>query len=154
MGTVALVFAPLAPVVVLLAAIVFWTGSWVYKYQLMFVYISKVETGGVSAINSLGFCMDEKLTMADFLPAAALERDHQQIVDIGGAYAAADGSQCVFVLSNCDFNSTSFSISHWPTVQIPLIILAQHPPSDIHHHLFQDVYQPYLRSCIQVLHPY
>jgi hypothetical protein len=66
MGTVALVFAPLAPVVVFLAAIVFWTGSWVYKYQLMFVYISKVETGGVSAISPLGWCVDEKLMMADF----------------------------------------------------------------------------------------
>ncbi|KAH7927441.1 DUF221-domain-containing protein [Leucogyrophana mollusca] len=46
MGTVALVFAPLAPLVVLAGAIVFWLGSWVYKYQLMFVYVTKVETGG------------------------------------------------------------------------------------------------------------
>lgn len=47
MATVALVFAPLAPLVVLAGAIVFWIGSWVYKYQLMFVFITKVETGGV-----------------------------------------------------------------------------------------------------------
>ncbi|EGO00856.1 hypothetical protein SERLA73DRAFT_50768, partial [Serpula lacrymans var. lacrymans S7.3] len=46
MGTVALVFAPLAPLVVLAGAIVFWLGSWVYKYQLMFVYVTQVETGG------------------------------------------------------------------------------------------------------------
>jgi len=46
MGAVGLVFAPLAPLVVLAAAIVFWMSSWVYKYQLMFVYITKVETGG------------------------------------------------------------------------------------------------------------
>ncbi|OAX42791.1 DUF221-domain-containing protein [Rhizopogon vinicolor AM-OR11-026] len=46
MATVALVFAPLAPLVVLAGAIVFWIGSWVYKYQLMFVFITKVETGG------------------------------------------------------------------------------------------------------------
>ncbi|EIW80389.1 DUF221-domain-containing protein, partial [Coniophora puteana RWD-64-598 SS2] len=46
MATVALIFAPMAPLVVLAGAIVFWMGSWVYKYQLMFVYITKVETGG------------------------------------------------------------------------------------------------------------
>lgn len=48
MGAVGLVFAPLAPLVALAAAIVFWMSSWVYKYQLMFVFVSKVETGGVS----------------------------------------------------------------------------------------------------------
>lgn len=46
MGTVALVFAPLAPLVAVAAAVVFWLGSWVYKYQLMFVFVSRVETGG------------------------------------------------------------------------------------------------------------
>lgn len=49
MGTVALVFAPLAPLVVVAAAVVFWISSWVYKYQLMFVFVTRVETGGVSA---------------------------------------------------------------------------------------------------------
>ena len=47
MVSVALVFAPLAPLVALAACVVFWLGSWVYKYQLMFVFITKVETGGV-----------------------------------------------------------------------------------------------------------
>jgi hypothetical protein len=47
MGAVGLVFAPLAPLVVVAAAIVFWISSWVYKYQLMFVFVSKVESGGV-----------------------------------------------------------------------------------------------------------
>lgn len=46
MGAVGLVFAPLAPLVAVAAAIVFWLSSWVYKYQLMFVFVSKVETGG------------------------------------------------------------------------------------------------------------
>ncbi|KAG6857190.1 hypothetical protein H0H87_008255 [Tephrocybe sp. NHM501043] len=46
MGAVGLVFAPLAPLVVVAAAIVFWLGSFVYKYQLMFVFVSKVESGG------------------------------------------------------------------------------------------------------------
>jgi calcium permeable stress-gated cation channel len=48
MGTVGLVFAPLAPLVAVGAAIVMWVSSWVYKYQLMFVFVSKVESGGVS----------------------------------------------------------------------------------------------------------
>jgi hypothetical protein len=46
MATVGLVFAPLAPLVAVAAAIVFWLSSWVYKYQLMFVFVSKVESGG------------------------------------------------------------------------------------------------------------
>ncbi|EIW54410.1 DUF221-domain-containing protein [Trametes versicolor FP-101664 SS1] len=46
MGVVALFFAPLAPLVCVAAAVVFWISSWVYKYQLMFVFVSKTETGG------------------------------------------------------------------------------------------------------------
>ncbi len=53
MGCVGMVFAPIAPLVPLAAAVVFWISSWVYKYQLMFVFVSKVETGGVSNENSL-----------------------------------------------------------------------------------------------------
>lgn len=50
MATVALVFAPLAPLVSLAGAIVFWISSWVYKYQLMFVFVTQVETGGVGIV--------------------------------------------------------------------------------------------------------
>jgi len=46
MAAVALAYAPLAPLVPLLAAAVFWVSSIVYKYQLMFVYVTKVESGG------------------------------------------------------------------------------------------------------------
>jgi hypothetical protein len=46
MGTVGLIFAPLAPLVAVGAAVVMWICSWVYKYQLMFCCITKVETGG------------------------------------------------------------------------------------------------------------
>ena len=46
MSTVAMVFAPLAPLVAVAGAVVFWVSSWVYKYQLMFVFVSKVESGG------------------------------------------------------------------------------------------------------------
>jgi len=49
MAAVALVFAPLAPLVAATGAVVFWLSSWVYKYQLLFVFVSKVESGGVSA---------------------------------------------------------------------------------------------------------
>ncbi|KAK7057546.1 DUF221-domain-containing protein [Favolaschia claudopus] len=46
MGVVGLIFAPLVPLVALAAAVVFWISIWVYKYQLMFVFVTKVETGG------------------------------------------------------------------------------------------------------------
>ncbi|KAI0343669.1 DUF221-domain-containing protein [Trametopsis cervina] len=46
MGIVGLVFAPLAPLVPVAAALVMWISSWVYKYQLMFVFVTRVETGG------------------------------------------------------------------------------------------------------------
>jgi calcium permeable stress-gated cation channel len=48
MHTVALIFAPLAPLVAAVACLVFWLSSVTYKYQLMFVYTTKVESGGVS----------------------------------------------------------------------------------------------------------
>ncbi|KAK7045521.1 hypothetical protein VNI00_007353 [Paramarasmius palmivorus] len=60
MASVGLVFAPLAPLVALAAMIVFWISSWVYKYQLMFVFITQVETGGRLwnvVINRLLFCV-------------------------------------------------------------------------------------------------
>jgi calcium permeable stress-gated cation channel len=53
MVAVGLVFAPLAPLVSLAAGICFWIDSFVYKYQFMFVYVSKVESGGVSTIANL-----------------------------------------------------------------------------------------------------
>jgi Calcium-dependent channel, 7TM region, putative phosphate len=58
MGTVGLVFAPLAPLVAVGAAIVMWASSWVYKYQLMFSYVSKVETGGVSPLPSWVYALE------------------------------------------------------------------------------------------------
>ncbi|KAF9047436.1 hypothetical protein BJ165DRAFT_1102024 [Panaeolus papilionaceus] len=60
MGAVGLVFAPLAPLVVVAAAVVLWMTSWVMKYQLMFVFVSKVESGGRIwnvVINRLLFCV-------------------------------------------------------------------------------------------------
>ncbi|KAG9000852.1 hypothetical protein FRB94_005130 [Tulasnella sp. JGI-2019a] len=46
MAAVALIYSPLAPLVPVSAAVVFWISSLVYKYQLMFVFVSKVESGG------------------------------------------------------------------------------------------------------------
>ncbi|KAF9565599.1 DUF221-domain-containing protein [Agrocybe pediades] len=46
MTAVGILFAPLAPLVTLAAAIVFWLCSWIYKYQLVFMFITRVESGG------------------------------------------------------------------------------------------------------------
>ena len=46
MAAVGFFFAPLAPLVAVACAVVFWVSSWVYKYQLMFVFVSKTESGG------------------------------------------------------------------------------------------------------------
>ncbi|BGP19976.1 hypothetical protein JCM10213_006753 [Rhodosporidiobolus nylandii] len=43
---VALVYAPIAPLVALFGAGVFAVSSWVYKYQLMYVSVTRSETGG------------------------------------------------------------------------------------------------------------
>lgn len=72
MGTVGLIFAPLAPLVAVGAALVMWICSWVYKYQLMFCYITKVETGGVSPLPAWS-----KYSTADILFIASLESDYQ-----------------------------------------------------------------------------
>lgn len=66
MATIGFVFAPLAPLVTVMACAVFWSkyplpfmiesnfhrffsvSSIVYKYQLMFVFVTRVESGGVS----------------------------------------------------------------------------------------------------------
>ncbi|KAJ3575057.1 hypothetical protein NP233_g1358 [Leucocoprinus birnbaumii] len=45
-AAVGLLFAPLAPLVALAGAIVFWATSWVFKYQLMYICVTQVETGG------------------------------------------------------------------------------------------------------------
>jgi hypothetical protein len=63
MGTVAMVFAPLAPLVCFAGAVVFWLSSWVYKYQLMFVFTTKVESGGVSPSATL-FSIDLMIRVA------------------------------------------------------------------------------------------
>ncbi|KAF9039425.1 DUF221-domain-containing protein [Hymenopellis radicata] len=57
---VAFLFAPLAPLVALVAAVVFWLNSWVFKYNLIYVFVTKVETGGRLwnvVINRLLFCV-------------------------------------------------------------------------------------------------
>lgn len=78
MAAVGLVFAPLAPLVALMACVIFWSkcslslepfflprlrlvSSVVYKYQLMFVYVTRVESGGVS-VSTIGIIF--RLTVA------------------------------------------------------------------------------------------
>jgi hypothetical protein len=48
MAAVGLVYASLAPLVALAAAMVLWISSIEYKYQLILVFVSKVESGCVS----------------------------------------------------------------------------------------------------------
>lgn len=43
---VAFVYAPLAPLVPLLACGAFFASSWIYKYQLMYISITRCESGG------------------------------------------------------------------------------------------------------------
>lgn len=45
-AAVALVYAPLAPLVCAGYALVFWVSSVVYKYQLLYVYVNRAESGG------------------------------------------------------------------------------------------------------------
>ncbi|WVQ86148.1 hypothetical protein IAT38_008316 [Cryptococcus sp. DSM 104549] len=45
-AAVGLIYAPLAPLVAVGATFVFWFSSVVYKYQLLYVYISRAESGG------------------------------------------------------------------------------------------------------------
>ena len=66
MGAVGLVFAPLAPLVVVAAAVVFWMSSCVYKYQLMFVFVSKVESGGVRFFLLLDQCLLLRISVPPF----------------------------------------------------------------------------------------
>jgi len=88
MAAVGMVFAPLAPLVVLAAAIVFWMNSWVYKYQLMFVYVTKVESGGVCVL-LLGHLIHANF----FITIAYLERDHQPLVGLRHSHATTHASQ-------------------------------------------------------------
>jgi hypothetical protein len=48
MAAVGLVYASLAPLVSLAAAMVLWISSIEYKYQLILVFVSEVESGCVS----------------------------------------------------------------------------------------------------------
>lgn len=60
MSAVAMIYAPLAPLVVVFAAIIFWACSFIYKYQLMYVFVTKHETGGMlwrPIINRLLVCI-------------------------------------------------------------------------------------------------
>ncbi|KAF5322095.1 hypothetical protein D9619_001978 [Psilocybe cf. subviscida] len=67
MGVTGILFAPLAPLVSLAAAIIFWLSSWVYKYQLVYKFVTRVESGGRAwnvVINRLMFgCIFMQLIM-------------------------------------------------------------------------------------------
>ncbi|KAJ9101756.1 hypothetical protein QFC21_003095 [Naganishia friedmannii] len=46
LAAIGMVYAPLAPLVCLGVTLVFWVSSAIYKYQLLYVYVSRVESGG------------------------------------------------------------------------------------------------------------
>jgi hypothetical protein len=85
MGAVGLVFAPLAPLVAVAAAVVFWMSSCVYKYQLMFVFVTKVESGGVRI-----FLLPQTLYLRLLYSSAHLERRDQSPTILRSSYASSD----------------------------------------------------------------
>jgi len=87
MAAVGLIFAPLAPLVAAMACVIFWSmslsflhsavylvysystvSSLVYKYQLMFVFVTRVESGGVRSLSSDLYSTDA------FIHPALMER--------------------------------------------------------------------------------
>ncbi|KAJ9100894.1 hypothetical protein QFC20_005383 [Naganishia adeliensis] len=46
LAAIGMVYAPLAPLVCIGVTIVFWVSSVIYKYQLLYVYVSRAESGG------------------------------------------------------------------------------------------------------------
>lgn len=46
LAAIGVIYAPLAPIISAFVAAVFWMASFVYKYQFIFVYRTKSETGG------------------------------------------------------------------------------------------------------------
>ncbi|WFD06185.1 hypothetical protein MVES1_001527 [Malassezia vespertilionis] len=45
-ASIGMIYAPLAPILLAFVAAVFWIASFVYKYQFVYVYVSKTEMGG------------------------------------------------------------------------------------------------------------
>lgn len=137
MGAVGLVFAPLAPLVVVAAAIVFWMSSCVYKYQLMFVFVSKVESGGVRIFLLLHQCL--LLTIPVFL---------QRIwnVVINRLLFCVLLMQALMILS--EFYSIvisrpfylPFLFSNWASVRIPHITMAFCGSAYFSHFSLQDLH--------------
>jgi hypothetical protein len=140
MAAIGLVFAPLAPLVALSAAVVFWLSSWVYKYQLMFVYITKVETGGVSCPCLRILCrMGTENVMVQRLWNVVINRllfcvILMQALMILSAYSLKDLSVYMY--------TDSHACSYWPAIYVQISFLAHDYTSDPHRHCFQSVYQP------------
>jgi calcium permeable stress-gated cation channel len=137
MGAVGLVFAPLAPLVVVAAAIVFWMSSCVYKYQLMFVFVSKVESGGVRIFLPLYQCL--LLTIPVFL---------QRIwnVVINRLLFCVLLMQALMILSEFYSRIVSrpiclpFLFSNWTSVRIPHITMALCGSAYFYHFSLQDLH--------------
>lgn len=83
-----LLFAPLAPLVALAAALVFWTTSWVYKYQLIYIFVTQAETGGVSTQ-----FVHIRLILIVIRAIASVERCRQPSAVLCHFHATLDDSQ-------------------------------------------------------------
>lgn len=73
MAAVALIYTPLAPLVTVCAAVVFWISGVVYKYQLMFVFVTKVESGGglwniiINRLLASTICMQLLMLLSEYM---------------------------------------------------------------------------------------
>jgi isocitrate dehydrogenase kinase/phosphatase len=147
MGAVGLVFAPLAPLVAVAAAVVLWIFSWVYKYQLMFVFTSKVESGGVSELIS----NSRWKSSAYHALLACLERRHQPIVVFCPFNASAHDTQYVIQLPHNLFSSP-ISSSNWSSTRIPVTPVAFHRPPSSFYCGLQILCQSRFSARVPILH--
>ena len=157
MGTVGLVFAPLAPLVAVAACVVYWVSSLVYKYQLMFVFVSRVETGGVST--SPDILSFDSATLLRRLDGCSVFGMLSSIV-----------FSCLLCLCSCSWysvrtvalhsNSRSESEtetfvvgSYWSPIRLHILLLGLYRSPNLHHLHLQNLPHPYLQPRLPVLRP-
>ena len=147
MGLIGLLFAPVAPLVSLAAAIHFWLCSWIYKYQIMFKYVTRVETGGVRSFQRKSIV---SLTDRHF------QRAWNVVINrllFSGIFMQVVVVISVFQLSSMGSSSDPpFARSNWSpsSIQIPEIP-CKYSAHSIHSRL-QTLSQQVFRERVQLLH--
>ena len=147
MAAVGLLFAPLAPLVVVAAAVVFWISSFVYKYQLMFVFVSKVESGGVSDLPPLFllmwssfcwwlFCLCSDFGMWSLIgylwPLCSCKRSWCWVCT------------CLGIANEGSFIDVIIFFSHWSTGRLGILQMGLNYPTNFYAPRFQNLHQPRL----------